>query len=290
MIRYNVTPNNLEELVEEHKPGWLDRAATRTETFVDQRRYDESSSIWSEIKPVFIRIQGAKCIFCERALEGGPFGPIQHDLEHFRPKGSVKKWPKRGHPIRYDFEMGSAARTGYYWLAYDLMNYATSCKSCNSTLKSNYFPISKPRGTPLDSVSRLTSREKPFLCYPIGSVDEDPQKLITFDATTAVPVGRRGHKRRRGEVIIDFFSLNRRDDLHIERARMIASLGNALDLISMGRRVSKNQMIVNDVLSPIAPHSACSNSYFELWKSDQDRAYEVLDLCIDFLSSRGQGG
>jgi hypothetical protein len=55
MIRYMVTEQDLRDAIEAAKPGWLDRAKSRTEQFVVAGRYDESSGIWSEIKQIYIQ-------------------------------------------------------------------------------------------------------------------------------------------------------------------------------------------------------------------------------------------
>ena len=62
------------------------RARTRTEAFRDRRRYEEPNSIWREIKPVFMSVQGdGKGCFCERKFESGDLGRHELDIEHFRP-------------------------------------------------------------------------------------------------------------------------------------------------------------------------------------------------------------
>ena len=82
-----------------------------------------------------MELQRHKCVFCERQLG---HGAIEHDLEHFRPKGSTAPWSPMALPTH---GVGAGRAEGYWWLSYDLGNYAASCKFCNSTLKSNRFPI-----------------------------------------------------------------------------------------------------------------------------------------------------
>ena len=90
MIRYAVTESDLEQRVDAEVASWRSRAATRTARFIAAGGYDESSSIWSEIKPVFMRLQNDKCAYCERQLASADSGgSVEHDLEHFRPKSSV---------------------------------------------------------------------------------------------------------------------------------------------------------------------------------------------------------
>jgi hypothetical protein len=93
MIAYQITKSKLESLIDAEAPGWRQRAALRTEGFRQKGRYEEDSSIWSEVKVVYMRLQGdCKCAYCERKLESIDFGKIEQDVEHFRPKGSVRAW------------------------------------------------------------------------------------------------------------------------------------------------------------------------------------------------------
>ena len=85
MIRYAVTLEELRERVEQDVPGWSARAKERTEKFRCKKKYEEKSSIWSEVKPVFMELQGGgKCCFCERKFESGALGRYELDVEHFR--------------------------------------------------------------------------------------------------------------------------------------------------------------------------------------------------------------
>jgi len=61
VIRFPIKLNELRDRIEQHKPGWLRRAADRTRMIREEGRYDETSSIWSEVKAVYMRLQGNKC-------------------------------------------------------------------------------------------------------------------------------------------------------------------------------------------------------------------------------------
>ena len=93
MIRYDVTPSDLEAAVRRIAPNWLTDAAARTEYFRSVGRYDEDGGTWSAIKDAYMRLQHNKCAYCERKLSGPPEGRIEHDVEHYRPKSVVKAWP-----------------------------------------------------------------------------------------------------------------------------------------------------------------------------------------------------
>jgi len=52
MIGYRISKTRLEELIEKEAPGWLKKAASKTEEFRTKGYYDEKKSIWSAVKPV----------------------------------------------------------------------------------------------------------------------------------------------------------------------------------------------------------------------------------------------
>ena len=291
MIRYPVTRRELRRRVSAHDPNWLAKAATRTQRFINQGKFNERSHIWSDIKVVFMHLQHNKCVFCERALAGERFGRGEHDLEHCRPKSSVKAWPtrkiSRERNINYTFGTGAASPTGYYWLAYDIQNYAAACKPCNSALKSNYFPIADNRGGATATVRQLNQREKPFVIFPIGSVDDDPERLISFDGITAVPKMTRGRGRRRAQVTIDFFELNRREDLWRGRFRAIRELWAQFErrksAVNLRSRQDANQMI-NELTSSDSPHASCARNFLDLCKRNPDEAWDM------YLDARDYSG
>ena len=211
MIRYKISPSALTDWIESEKSGWLIRAAERTEQFRQEKEYAENGAIWSEIKRVYMTLQGDKCAYCERLLSDGP---IEHDLEHYRPKRSVQPWPPAGSPYQYPFPTGIAHIEGYYLLAYNRFNYATACKRCNSNFKSNFFPVAAKRifcqdeAGPCRYEPQDYAEEKPFLPYPIGEIDDDPEKLLTFTGIIPVPHPDATEAQKcRAQVTIDFLDL-----------------------------------------------------------------------------------
>ncbi|WP_397399760.1 hypothetical protein [Phenylobacterium sp.] len=283
MIRYPFDAATVTAEIAAVDAKWATKAAKRTLDFITAGRFEDSSPIWSKAKPAFMRLQMNKCVFCERQFENPDYGTIEFDLEHFRPKSNVAVWPDPGRHthLTYDHPTGLAAPSGYYWLAYDLQNYAASCKVCNTTFKLNYFPVGKNRGAVSSSVAALAG-EEPYLCYPIGTVDVDPQTLMTFVATTAVPASGSVAEARRGQVMIDFFGLNQRDILHRERARMIAILGAALRAVSDGVGTTTDQRVIQRMREPLVPHAACVRAFSKLWQSDPVTAKRAYDLCREY--------
>ena len=175
MIRYPQALDDIEVAIGE---DWLTRAAARSALFAAAGKYFEElisdagvktplKPFWSEVKDHYIKRQHGKCVYCETALEWGEYAGVQWDLEHFRPKSAVRAWPGRSSKLRSkysEFPLG-AAFNGYHQLAYSPHNYAASCKTCNSSLKRDYFPIASQR----TQGGRLPSgylTERPYLVYP----------------------------------------------------------------------------------------------------------------------------
>lgn len=284
MIRYATTLPGIEAAVDAIAPTWRGRAATRTANIIAAGKFNDDSPIWSDIKRAYMALQNYKCIYCERKLETR-LGAIDFDVEHFRPKSSVEVWPGRGRgpATSYAFGTGTAEPAGYYWLAYDLLNYAASCKGCNSSLKSNCFPVAAARIPFPASVTDLAG-EAPYLCYPLGSIDTDPATLISFTGTTAVPIGHSRFDRQRGQVIIDFFELNIRDTLHFERAQMIVLFGGALKSIAAGTASVSDFALAARIRAPQYPHSLCLQSFHDTWQRDAAEGLRIYEKCQELVA------
>ena len=290
MIRYPISGSQLRQRVEELRPGWLERAEEKTEAFRAAGKYAESSGSWSDIKEAYMRLQGFKCGFCERRLEKSRYGNIEHDVEHFRPKANVKAWPsdsdrvERG--IDFTFPLGDGADPGYFLLAYELENYLISCKSCNSRLKANYFPIADARTVGRDR-SRDLDDERAYLIYPIGARDTDPEKLITFRGIVPIAAARRGHSRRRAEVTIRFFELDTREVLLEERAIIILQLHVAMSAVGHPDPFTSQaaSSTVDRMVDRHSPHSNCARAFHDLWLSDNLLAREFAAEALNYLES-----
>lgn len=114
---------------------WVKKANRRIKalsskvTHAERARYLASANIWSEFKPILIKYYGEKCWYSECSLEGS-FA----DVDHFRPKN--KSTDEKGNIILPD---------GYWWLAYDYLNYRLSCEKSNRSYgdggKKDMFPL-----------------------------------------------------------------------------------------------------------------------------------------------------
>jgi hypothetical protein len=284
VIRYDFDSAVISAEVAALDPKWEAKAAKRTNELLKAGSFPkDGAAIWSKIKPAFMKLQHNKCVYCERQLANHEYGTIEWDVEHFRPKSTVEAWPDnaRHFGLAYAFSTGGALSSGYYWLAYNLGNYAASCKICNSTFKHVYFPVAAPRRSAPAQPDDLLA-EEPFLCLPIGSADEDPENLIQFIVTTAIPTADFGRRRERGQIIIDFFGLNKRDDLHRERAQMIGLLGNALISRADGPRRLIDDRLIERLQGSGVPHANCVRSFLRLWNHNQPLARRAHELCLEF--------
>lgn len=293
MIGYVISKSELESLIEAEASGWLQKAKNRTEIFRAKGFYEESSPIWSEVKVVYMQLQGeGKCAFCERKLEAVDFGRVEQDVEHFRPKKRIRAWDmpksladegvKQANPI----DDGG----GYFLLSYNIFNYAASCKPCNSTLKSNFFPIAGTYDLKGEDPRKL-KKEKPFLVYPIGDFDEAPESVIKFHGASPQPVANSGHKRNRALVTIEFFKLDdstQRKNLYRERAMIIVGLYPQLQKVATGGNSTEAvqaRQLVDGFTSSKSAHTNCARSFKRLFETDPAEAQAIFDLAVELIHS-----
>jgi hypothetical protein len=292
MIGYPVTLSDLERKIEDESTGWLRRARARTEDFRSTGKYEEKRSIWSEVKPVYMRLQGdCKCAYCERKLEPLDFGKGEQDVEHFRPKGSIKRWrvPKSLSQTGIAFAPTPGRGKGYYLLPYHPFNYAAACIPCNRALKRDYFPIAGTYDLGNDDPVAMAA-ERPFLIYPIGDFDDRPEDLIEFYGVSPRAVAAAGHERDRALVTIEFFRLDdiKRKNLIRDRAFIIMMLYPQLERMSgTGSAAEKRaaEKLVTRLTSPDAAHTNCAASFVRLFRSDQAEARQIADRATDLITS-----
>ncbi len=292
MIGYPISREDLDALIEMEKPGWLKRAGERTEKFREAKEYKEKSSIWSEVKPAYMKFQGdGKCVYCERKLESIDYGKSEQDVEHFRPKGNIRSW--RAPKQLKDQGVSTAAvpneKGGYYLLSYQPFNYAASCKPCNSALKLDYFPIAGEYNLSGDDPKKLIS-EQPYLIYPIGDFDKAPEDLISFHGVSPRAVANDGHDRLRALVTIEFFKLDdtKRKNLLRERAVIILALYPQLEKLAnsaTGADKISAEEIIDGFTSPKSCHTNCARCFKALHDLDRIEAKEVFDRAVDLIMS-----
>lgn len=292
MIRYSITRQNLETQIESECPKWLAKATQRTEKFKVLGYYEEDSPIWSDVKIVFMRLQGGcKCAYCERKFESEKYGKIELDVEHFRPKSNVRAWDVPDALKQAGvFATTPPSDNGYYLLPYHPFNYSVACKPCNTILKSDMFPIAGIYRLTGDNPVDLKD-EKPLLIYPIGDFDDDPEDLIRFMGPSPYAVMPDGHQHHRALVTIEFFKLddhNSRKNLFLERIQLIQALFPQLvRLYGIGTEKEKQQarVVVERYTNSEARHANCMRSFNRLYESDPALAQEIYDKTIELFET-----
>lgn len=279
MIRYPVGRQELLDRINALRPQWIANARARTDAYAAAQDYTGGTDFWGEIKQIYIDLQHEKCAYCETKLQGSALASKVHEVEHFRPKSSVKDWPNRNQAYWRDFPSGIATGAadpkGYYLLAYHPFNYAIACTRCNSTLKSNYFPVRGARDVGIADPS-LTAGEDALLLYPMADIDTDPALLITFDGVLAVPRQAAGADHERALTTIWFFQLNH-EDLTTRRAEMLAPLWSALEHRRLADDAGDRQDADDTIrltCDATGQFSACMKAFCELYVANRARARE----------------
>lgn len=159
------------------------------------------------------QMQHSKCCYCESAIS-----LAFNDVEHYRPKASVKQTRK------------AKAEDGYWWLAWTWSNLLFSCPSCNRSklAKNDLFPLAKPANR-LQPKAAPPSQEDPLLIDP-SNPTADPEDHVEF----GFAAGDQGHiygRTRYGEETIQVCALHR-DDLIEVRANDLIALNSDLTRIT----------------------------------------------------------
>lgn len=119
---------------------------------------DDNSAHWGALKDWLLALSSGKCWFSEvRELYS------HYDVEHYRPKKEAK-------------ELDSTERDGYWWLAFDYMNFRV-CGNVGNRKKGGWFPLR--RGSQCSTYGhQCEDAETPYMLDPI---DADDVSLIAFD-------------------------------------------------------------------------------------------------------------
>ena len=236
-----------------------------------------------------MEVQGrGKCCFCERKFESGDLGRYELDIEHFRPKGKITAWdaPQSLLDEGIRFTDPPDASHGYYLLPYHLLNLTVACKPCNSGLKKSYFPIGGTYDLHGDDPRQMHT-EQPWLLYPLGDEDVDPEKAISFHGILPQSKSRQTTLRQRGLLTIIFFGLDDalgRKQLMRERAMLIVCLYPQLQQAQQSSADAK--AFVDRTCKETEPHTNCARSFVRLFRSDQAAADKVHGQAYAYYVSR----
>jgi hypothetical protein len=185
---------------------WLDKAAAEvTRMLQDGADRKIDAMLYKRPRERLLEVTHDKCAYCELPLAAGQRAG---DVEHYRPKGSVRD--RHGKLVKVRLADGTEVRhPGYYWLAYDYRNLLPACGACNRratdrasgvlTGKADIFPtLDDHWATGPEEVAD----EKPALLNPWV---DDPTRHLTFDPATGLVAGI----TERGEATVRLLGLNR---------------------------------------------------------------------------------
>lgn len=119
---------------------------------------DANSAHWGALKEWLLALSAGKCWFSEvRELYS------HYDVEHFRPKKEAKA-------------LDASPRDGYWWLAFDYMNFRV-CGNVGNRKKGGWFPL-KDGSLCSTHAQPCEESETRYLLDPI---DDNDVALIAFD-------------------------------------------------------------------------------------------------------------
>lgn len=274
----------IKTLVDEQKPNWTIRATERTNFYRNAGEVTDTSHIWSEIKEVFMKIQGNKCAFCETELEGRNSGKGVHDIEHFRPKNRITKWKTSTEFNTLGIDITDPNNSkGYHLLTYNLLNYSIACGPCNQAIKKDRFPIKGLYNTLMENPMEESDSEVPLLIFPIGDFDANCEDLIAFEGSVPIVVKKNGLDFEKAITTIEFFRLGRADErgrLFLERCEKILTIASILDTDD---DPSEYEAILKNIISDRSKHANCARSYIRLLKNNPNKAKEILTEVKQFV-------
>ncbi len=248
---------------------WIDEAEQLTDQLTntpedDQARFIERNShIWRRLKARLEEISHRKCWYCEIKIRRSDF-----HVDHHRPKNRIKNAD------------GSTIR-GYWWLAFDYMNFRLACPYCNclhtcsdgiTRGKSDYFPL-HPNSIRAVTPNHNINDEEPLLLDPVNPADPnllwflDDGQICPKDSNTS------SFDNKRATVTIDILNLN--DIKIVEQRKRLWITCN--DLVKRGTKaiseyddanadslseIEKVYQDIKDLIKPSAELSATARTCF----------------------------
>lgn len=188
------------------------------------QKFNFSAYKQADIKEALEKLFNKKCAYCETRYSAACPG----DVEHYRPKGSVRSGSK-------------SIKPGYYWLAADWDNLLLSCVHCNRRMrhqlhdgtralvgKGDHFPIKN-----LGKRARKPKKEKHESRLLLDPCRDNPDAHLVFteDGIVLPRKDRRGRVSSMGKNSIEVYGLLRQD-LVFERKKIIKVLKSRIAKIA----------------------------------------------------------
>lgn len=169
---------------------------------------DANSDHWGKLKPWLLALSAGKCWFSEAR------DIYSHlDVEHFRPKKEAKA-------------IDGALRDGYWWLAFDYMNFR-ACGNVGNRKKGGWFPLNTGS---LCSTYNMRCEESE-VHYLLDPIDSDDVNLLAFDEegkAIAAP-GVSVWDESRVDETIKRLKLNEHEALTEERKKVWQKMSRAIE-------------------------------------------------------------
>lgn len=241
---------------------WLDQANTHLNklseksTPSERKKYLTKHGIWSQFKPILIKYYGEKCWYSECSLEGS-FG----DVDHFRPKNKST-----------DEQKNEILPDGYWWLAYDYLNYRLSCEKSNRSFgdggKNDMFPLKA--GT--SPATQGNNNDTPILLDPC--VESDVAIIDCNEAGEIIALSTDPYDEIRVEISKEIYNWN---CFNTARKRIRLECKTALELFEMIYESRPDKMATSliqicKLVHPETPYSSFAKRYIKL--KIQNKPYE----------------
>jgi len=139
--------------------------------------------------------------------------------------------------------------------------------------------VAGPRVTQMTSDPWDYANEKPYLIYPLGSIDDDPEALFHFQGIDPVPLNstKDHHDHRRAVVTIGLFDLAE-ETLLLERAELIRNLFEDLE--------AGKETFINMCVNGMKSHTNCARSFVKLYRADPAVAARHYEKAVQYLKSK----
>jgi len=218
---------------------WVNRADLVTQQLIgaaddDARKaiIKANQSLWTELKSHLCNLRNRKCWYSESVNDGA-----HCHVDHFRPKTNA-------------LDENGDDKGGYWWLAFDWMNYRYAGPAPN-VRKKDYFPVLQNKA---NNYGDNTTIEEILLLDPI--IIGDPAKLAFDIEGRVIPKSLDNVSRdyRRAVYSIEKYNLNSEGLKEGRRQKQI----NATKLINQSQRLLTLQAVSHD--------QARENEIMGIWK------------------------